>query len=109
MTKSSTSTQGITLKALIESGLGMAIHAKNAATDQVAWPDLTFHFIRQPTRLEAWCNPASDVTLSTHMMGCGRHDRLDTNFLDHGNQLGSDSNNFNKSVFRPINTCVKCY
>ena len=43
MTKSSTSTQGVTLKALIESGLGMAIHAKNAATAQVAWPDLTFH------------------------------------------------------------------
>ena len=43
MTKSSTSTQGVTPKVLIESGLRMAIHAKNAATAQVAWPDLTFH------------------------------------------------------------------
>jgi hypothetical protein len=35
--------QGTTLKALIESGLRMAIHPKAQATQQTAWPDLTFH------------------------------------------------------------------
>ena len=41
--KSAARLQGITLRALIESGLRMAIHPKNAAVTQVAWPDLTFH------------------------------------------------------------------
>ena len=41
--KSAARLQGITLRALIESGLRMAIHPKNAAATQVAWPDLTFH------------------------------------------------------------------
>ncbi len=41
--KSAARSQGISLKALIESGLHMAIHPKNAAAIQVAWLDLTFH------------------------------------------------------------------
>ncbi|MGB4117950.1 MAG: hypothetical protein WBK51_15525 [Polaromonas sp.] len=41
--KSAARSQGITLKALIESGLRMALHPKNTATAQAAWPDLTFH------------------------------------------------------------------
>ena len=41
--------QGITLSALIESGLRMAIHPKNAAATQVAWPDLTFHPSADPS------------------------------------------------------------
>ena len=35
--------RGITLKALIESGLRIAIHPMNAAPKKAAWPDLTFH------------------------------------------------------------------
>ena len=41
--KAAARAQGITLKALIESGLRMAIHPKNAAPKNAAWPDLTFH------------------------------------------------------------------
>ena len=41
--KSAARLQGITLRALIESGLRMAIHPRNASATQAAWPDLTFH------------------------------------------------------------------
>ena len=41
--KSVARAQGITLKALIETGLRMAIHLKSKAATQAAWPDLTFH------------------------------------------------------------------
>lgn len=41
--KSAARSQGITLKALIESGLRMALHPKKAAASQSAWLDLTFH------------------------------------------------------------------
>ena len=41
--KSAARSQGITLKALIETGLRMAIHPKNKVAAHAAWPDLTFH------------------------------------------------------------------
>ena len=41
--KSAARSQGITLRALIESGLRMAIHPKSKAATHAAWPDLTFH------------------------------------------------------------------
>ena len=41
--KAAARAQGITLKALIESGLRLAIHNKSAAPKEAAWPDLTFH------------------------------------------------------------------
>jgi hypothetical protein len=41
--KTAARAQGITLKALIESGLRMAIHPKSTPVVQAAWPDLSFH------------------------------------------------------------------
>jgi hypothetical protein len=41
--KAAARAQGITLKTLIESGLRMAIHARNAEPKDVTWPDLSFH------------------------------------------------------------------
>ena len=41
--KSAARSQGITLRALIESGLRMALHPKKTAAAQATWPDLTFH------------------------------------------------------------------
>jgi hypothetical protein len=41
--KAAARAQGVTLKALIESGLRMAIHPKTAASLPVVWPDLSFH------------------------------------------------------------------
>jgi hypothetical protein len=41
--KTAARAQGTTLKALIESGLRMAIHPKSPAVNQAAWPDLSFH------------------------------------------------------------------
>ena len=35
--------KGITLSALIESGLRVALHPKTDAAAPAAWPDLTFH------------------------------------------------------------------
>jgi hypothetical protein len=58
--------QGITLKALIESGLRMAIHPKSAAAKQAAWPDLTFHpqakkagHLIEPAQWREAANPTS--------------------------------------------------
>ena len=84
MTKSSTSTQGVTPKVLIESGLGMAIHSKNANSviAQVAWPDLTFHppadqsgSLMEPSQWRDAVNP--------HEGGAAGMIAMDTNFLDH--------------------------
>lgn len=41
--KAAARAQGVTLKALIESGLRMVIHPKGPTPNQVTWPDLTFH------------------------------------------------------------------
>ncbi len=41
--KAAARAQGVTLKALIESGLRMAIHPRIPVSNQLAWPDLTFH------------------------------------------------------------------
>lgn len=41
--KSAARSQGITLRALIESGLRMALHPKIATATPAVWPDLTFH------------------------------------------------------------------
>jgi hypothetical protein len=47
--KSAARSQGITLKALIESGLRMAIHPQSTPVAKAAWPDLTFHPISTQT------------------------------------------------------------
>lgn len=66
--KSAARLQGITLRALIESGLRMAIHPKNAAVTQVAWPDLTFHpsadqsgSLKEPSQWRDAVNPHDGV------------------------------------------------
>lgn len=63
--KAAARAQGITLKALIESGLRMAIHPKSAATKQASWPDLTFHpkaalagHLTEPSQWREAANPS---------------------------------------------------
>jgi hypothetical protein len=62
--KAAARAQGITLKALIETGLHLAIHAKNALPKNAAWPDLTFHpteagYSVSPTQWREAANPDS--------------------------------------------------
>ena len=64
--KAAARAQGITLKALIESGLRMAIHPNNAAPKNAAWPDLTFHpiateagYLVKPAQWREAANPDS--------------------------------------------------
>jgi hypothetical protein len=64
--KTAARAQGITLKALIETGLRMAIHPKNAASRNATWPDLTFHppaieagYLVNPTQWRDAVNPDS--------------------------------------------------
>ena len=64
--KAAARAQGLTLKALIEAGLRMAIHPMNPTTKQAAWSDLTFHpqadeagHLIEPSRWREAANPAS--------------------------------------------------
>lgn len=64
--KAAARAQGVTLKALIESGLRMAIHPKSAAANRVDWPDLTFHpqaaeagYLVEPGQWRDAANPTS--------------------------------------------------
>ncbi len=62
--KAAARAQGITLKALIELGLRMAIHPKQVAQKNATWPDLTFYpqasdagYLIEPTQWREVANP----------------------------------------------------
>jgi hypothetical protein len=64
--KSAARAQGMSLKALIEMGLRMAIHPKAQAVAAPAWQDLTFHpkpvkagHLIEPSQWREAANPSS--------------------------------------------------
>ncbi|NJS35516.1 MAG: hypothetical protein HC765_02275 [Brachymonas sp.] len=64
--KAAARAQQTTLKALIESGLRMAIHPKATPAAQTVWPDLSFHpqaanagHLLEPSQWREAANPSS--------------------------------------------------